>query len=116
MDLGQERIALVRRWLLLAAYLLAVVLAALYWSTDTLSRSSNRVANELVQNGLSSFVRAATPQRDRLLRELSQRRCARELCCLIAHELAHGGGRFTHLDRRAPRSRFSGAPRRARPA
>ena len=48
-----------RRWFFLAAYLTAVVLAALYWSTDLLSHDRNRVENELAQNGLSSFVRAA---------------------------------------------------------
>ena len=59
MDPGQERIARVRRWFFLAAYLTAVVLATLYWSTDLLSHDRNRVENELAQNGLSSFVRAA---------------------------------------------------------
>ena len=51
------------RWLLLTAYVLAVVLAAHNWSTDQLSHYNNRVANELPQNGVSSFVRAASRTR-----------------------------------------------------
>ena len=85
-----------RRWFLLAAYLLAVVLAALYWSTDLLFHDSNRVENELAQNGLSSFVRAA------LTNEIDYRANYRsddpsENFALVARELERGGGIFTRL-------------------
>lgn len=40
-------------------YALALVLAIAFWPTNALSLSSNRVENELVQNGHSSFFRAA---------------------------------------------------------
>lgn len=75
----------------------AMVLAAsTLWSTDTLSRSSNRVTNELVQNGLSSFMRAAQTS------EIDYHAYYRsgdpaENLALIARELARGGGRLTRL-------------------
>jgi hypothetical protein len=37
----------------------ALAIAILAWPTDALSWSGNRVANELIQNGFSSFFRAA---------------------------------------------------------
>ncbi|HXW10665.1 MAG TPA: sulfatase-like hydrolase/transferase [Steroidobacteraceae bacterium] len=43
----------------LATYAVAVGLAVGFYPTDTLSWSPNRVENELVQNGSSSFFRAA---------------------------------------------------------
>jgi phosphoglycerol transferase MdoB-like AlkP superfamily enzyme len=49
------------RWRLLAAAMV-IALVCLYlqlWRTDLLSHSSNRVANEIAQNGYSSFFRAA---------------------------------------------------------
>jgi phosphoglycerol transferase MdoB-like AlkP superfamily enzyme len=81
----------------LALYAAIVLVAGVFWSTDTLSFSSNRVANELVQNGLSSFVRAATTSE---IDYYANYRSAntRENLALIARELARGGGRFTHLD------------------
>ncbi len=85
-----------KRWLLVAAYVLAVVLAAHYWSTDLLSHDSNRVENELAQNGLSSFVRAA------LTNEIDYRANyrsddPRENFALVTSELGRGGGVFTRL-------------------
>lgn len=80
----------------LALLTAAVLLASALWSTDTLSRSANRVANELIQNGLSSFVRAARTN------EIDYRANYRsadpdENLALVARELARGGGRFTRL-------------------
>jgi phosphoglycerol transferase MdoB-like AlkP superfamily enzyme len=85
-----------RRWLPLAAWLAAVALAAVFWSTDQLSQDGNRVENELVQNGISSFVRAAlTSEIDyRSNYESSDRR---ENLALVADALARGGGKFTRL-------------------
>jgi len=75
----------------------AVVLAAaLLWSTDTLSRASNRVANELVQNGISSFMRAARTNEIDYLTYYRSGDSADNLA-LIARELERGGGRLTRL-------------------
>ena len=85
-----------RRWFFLAAYLVAVVLAALYWSTDLLSHDRNRVENELAQNGLSSFARAAlTNEIDYRANYKSEE--SRENFALVARELERGGGVFTRL-------------------
>lgn len=85
-----------RRWLPLAAWLAAVAFAAVFWSTDQLSHDGNRVENELVQNGISSFVRAA------LTSEIDygsnyESRDRRENLALVADALARGGGQFTRL-------------------
>ena len=80
----------------LALYAAIVLVASALWSTDTLSISSNRVANELVQNGLSSFVRAArTSEIDYQANYRSGD--SRENFALVARELARGGGRLTRL-------------------
>jgi len=74
----------------------AVLAAALYYPTDLLSFSSNRVANELVQNGISSFFRAAaTNEID--YHDYYKSADPRENLALIERELSRGGGRFTHL-------------------
>ncbi len=94
------------RWLVLAAWLAAVALAAAFWSTDRLSRSDNRVENELAQNGISSFFRAArTSEIDYRANYMSAD--PRENLRLVAQSLARGGGSFTRLadgrlDRRFP--------------
>jgi phosphoglycerol transferase MdoB-like AlkP superfamily enzyme len=85
-----------RRWLPLAAWIGAVTLAALFWSTDLLSHGTNRVENELAQNGISSFFRAA------LTSEIDYRANyasgdPRENLALVAAELGRGGGQFTRL-------------------
>lgn len=98
-----------KRWLPLAAYFLAVVLAAFFWSTDLLSWDSNRVANELAQNGLSSFVRAA------LTNEIDYRANYRsddskDNLAIVMRELERGGGKFTRVgDGRLDRA-FPGRP------
>jgi len=84
------------RWAVLAAWLGAVVLAALYWPTDLLSSSGNRVEDELEQNGISSFFRAArTSEID--YRSNYASADPRENLALVADSLARGGGRFTRL-------------------
>jgi phosphoglycerol transferase MdoB-like AlkP superfamily enzyme len=80
----------------LALHALAALLAIALWSTDTLSLGSNRVANELTQNGLSSFVRAA------MTNEIDYHANYRsgdpaENFALLARELERGGGRLMHL-------------------
>ena len=85
-----------RRWFFLAAYLVAVVLAAHYWSTDLLSHDRNRVESELAQNGLSSFARAAlTNEIDYRTNYKSEE--SKENFALVARELERGGGVFTRL-------------------
>ena len=92
------------RLMVLALYAALAVLAFAYWPTDRLSFASNRVANELVQNGLSGFMRAATTN------EIDYRANyasadPRENLALIGRELARGGGNFTRLaDGRLDRS------------
>jgi len=80
----------------LALHALIALLAIALWSTDTLSLASNRVGNELVQNGLSSFVRAATTNEIDYHANYRSGDPAKNLA-LIAQELERGGGRLTHL-------------------
>jgi phosphoglycerol transferase MdoB-like AlkP superfamily enzyme len=90
----------------LALHALAALLTIALWSTDTLSLGSNRVANELTQNGLSSFMRAATT--NEIDYHANYRSSdPRENLALIALELERRGGRLTHfgdgrLDRAFP--------------
>jgi len=80
----------------LAAHASAVALAVAFWPTDTLSLADNRVANELVQNGISSFMRAAvTSEIDYHANYESGD--PRQNLALVARELGRGGGRFTRL-------------------
>lgn len=84
------------RWRPFAAHASAVALAAVMWPTDMLSLADNRVANELVQNGISSFMRAAiTSEID--FHANYETADPRENLALIARELSRGGGRFTRL-------------------
>ncbi len=85
-----------KRWLPLAAWIGAAVLAAFFWSTDLLSSGDNRAENELAQNGISSFVRAA------LTNEIDYRSNyasadPRANLALVTRSLARGGGRLTRL-------------------
>ena len=86
---------------------LALVIAAIAWyPTDALSRSSNRVENELAQNGYSSFFRAAATNRIDYRDYYASRDPASNLK-LLASALGAGGGEFTRLaegrlDRRFP--------------
>jgi len=94
---GSERAVAFRQRLtplVLHASLAALALA--FWPTDTLSGASNRVANELVQNGLSSFMRAATTNEIDYYANY-QSADARENLELIGHALERGGGRLTRL-------------------
>jgi phosphoglycerol transferase MdoB-like AlkP superfamily enzyme len=80
----------------LALHSSALALAVLFYPTDLLSFSTNRIANELVQNGISSFFRAAaTNEID--YHAYYESADPGENLRLISDELAHGGGRFTRL-------------------
>ncbi|MGB5132345.1 MAG: LTA synthase family protein [Steroidobacteraceae bacterium] len=73
-----------------------VLLCAFFYPTDMLSLSANRITNELVQNGISSFFLAAKTN------EIDYHAYYRsadpaENLKLIAAELGRGGGRFTRL-------------------
>lgn len=94
---GSERAVTFRQRLkpfALHASLAALALAC--WPTDILSLASNRVTNELVQNGLSSFMRAATTNEIDYYANYRSAD-ARENLELIGHALERGGGRLTHL-------------------
>jgi phosphoglycerol transferase MdoB-like AlkP superfamily enzyme len=80
----------------LAGHSLAVIVAATYWPTDALSHFDNRVANELLQNGLSSFMRAAISSEIDFHANYESAD-PQENLALVARELARGGGRFTRL-------------------
>jgi hypothetical protein len=72
----------------------------LFWSTDLLSTDSNRVANELAQNGLSSFVRAAlTNEIDYQANYKSGDR--KENLAIVTRNSERGGGSFTRLPKAA---------------
>ena len=80
----------------LALHSLAAILAALFYPTDLLSYSANRVANELTQNGISSFfLAAATSEID--YHAYYKSADPHENLALLERELGRGGGRFTRL-------------------
>jgi phosphoglycerol transferase MdoB-like AlkP superfamily enzyme len=88
----------------LHAAALAAVIA--WYPTDALSWSSNRVENELLQNGYSSFFRAAETNEIDYHAFYATRDPAENLK-LLANALGAGGGQFTRLsegrlDRRFP--------------
>ncbi len=92
------------RLTVLALCAAVLALAAAYWPTDRLSLAGNRVANELVQNGLSSFMRAATTNEIDYYSNYASGN-SRENVALVKQELAAGGGEFTRLaDERLDRS------------
>ena len=85
------------RLVVFAPYAVALALAVAFYPTNALSLSSNRVENELVQNGHSSFFRAArTSDIDYEAYYLSSEP-ARNLRRLQA-QLAADGAAFTQLD------------------
>jgi len=74
----------------------AVLLLALFYPTDFFSLGSSRVTNELVQNGLSSFFRAAaTSEID--YHAYYKSADPHENLALLVRELGRSGGRFTRL-------------------
>jgi phosphoglycerol transferase MdoB-like AlkP superfamily enzyme len=75
----------------------ALALAVGFYATDTLAWSANRVTNELLQNGYSSFFRAAVTNDIDYGAYYATRPSADNLNTLRAY-LAAGGGRFTRLD------------------
>ncbi len=86
------------------ASLLAAAIA--WYPTDALSWSSNRVENELLQNGYSSFFRAIRTNEIDYHDFYASRQPAANLS-VLAQALGAGGGQFTHLaegrlDRRFP--------------
>ncbi len=74
----------------------ALAIAIVVYPTDALSWSGNRVANELVQNGFSSFFRAAMTNEIDYGAHYATRPMVDNIATLQAH-LSHGGGRFTRL-------------------
>jgi len=89
-----------------AAFAMALLAAVAWYPTDALSWSSNRVENEILQNGYSSFFRAAaTNEIDYHAYYASRDKTAN--LDLLASSLQSSGGKFTRLaegrlDRRFP--------------
>ena len=89
-----------------AAFAVALLAAAAWYPTDALSWSSNRVENEIVQNGYSSFFRAAATNEIDYHAYYASREPSANLDLLVS-SLRAGGGEFTRLaegrlDRRFP--------------
>jgi phosphoglycerol transferase MdoB-like AlkP superfamily enzyme len=79
-----------------ALHVVALLAVITWYPTDALSRSSNRVANELLQNGYSSFFRAAeTNEIDYHAYYAS--RAPKANLKLLTDALAADGGKFTRL-------------------
>ena len=85
------------RLVTIVPYTLALALAIVFYPTNALSVSSNRVANELVQNGHSSFFRAARTSDIDYESYYTSRKVAANLDLLQA-ELAPDGAAFTQLE------------------
>jgi phosphoglycerol transferase MdoB-like AlkP superfamily enzyme len=87
-----------------------LLLAAILWyPTDALSWSSNRVENELLQNGYSSFFRAAETNEIDYHAYYASRDPASNLK-LLAGALGAGGGQFTRLEEGRLDRRFPARP------
>jgi len=79
-----------------AAYATVLAVAIAWYPTDALSLSPNRVENELLQNGYSSFFRAARTNEIDYHDFYASREPAANLA-VLARALGAGGGEFTHL-------------------
>ena len=104
---SHEAVRLRRRLGPFVLYAAALVAAIAWYPTDALSWSANRVENEILQNGHSSFFRAAATNEIDYHAYYPSRDPKANLA-LLAHSLeAGGGGQFTRLaegrlDRRFP--------------
>ncbi len=88
--------SLTRRLQPLLLHSSVLLLLALFYPTDLLSLSSSRISNELVQNGISSFFRAAATSEIDYHAYYSSAD-SKENLALIERELSSGGGQFTRL-------------------
>ncbi|MGI9245797.1 MAG: LTA synthase family protein [Steroidobacteraceae bacterium] len=84
------------RMLVFAPYAAIVLVFAAFYATNSLSLSSNRVENELLQNGDSSFFRAARTS-DIDYGAYYATREPRLNLDLLAHQLGQEGTEFTRL-------------------
>ena len=78
------------------AHALLLAAAVLWWRTDTLSFSQNRIANELAQNGHSSFFQAAETNEIDYDKYYKTGDRAANVARLVKF-LEAGGGRFVRL-------------------
>ncbi len=95
------------RYLAMTAWLAMVVAAVAWLPTDALSLSANRVGNELVQNGISGFFRAArTNEIDyhAYYKTATRRDNWRQLVAFLGRE----GGQFTRLSEGRLDRRYAG--------
>ena len=90
-------------------YVAAVALAIAFYPTDTLSHSSNRVENEIAQNGYSSFFRAARTS-DIAYSPWYESRSTADNLRTLEQQFREDGGAFTNLDRGMVDRRFPGRP------
>jgi len=107
---GLDCVTSLRRRLPPFAVHVALLAAAVAWyPTNALSWSTNRVENELLQNGHSSFFRAAaTSEID--YHAYYPARDSRANMELLAEWLGAGGGEFTRLDEGRLDRRFPARP------
>jgi phosphoglycerol transferase MdoB-like AlkP superfamily enzyme len=92
------------------AFAVAVVASATGFETHTLALSDNRVANEIVANGASSFFRALRTNEIDYHTYYASRLPQENLRRLVA-ELGAGGSRFTRLSEGRLDRSFPGNPR-----
>ncbi len=78
------------------AHALLLAVAVLWWRTDTLSFSQNRIANELTQNGHSSFFQAAATNEIDYHKYYRTGERTANIARLVKF-LEAGGGRFVRL-------------------
>ena len=91
-----DRAPIAARAKVFSVYALATLCAAVAYPTDALSWSSNRVENELLQNGFSSFFRAARTS-DLDYHAFYPTRDREQNFSRLALQLQKGGGRFTRI-------------------
>jgi phosphoglycerol transferase MdoB-like AlkP superfamily enzyme len=92
------------------AQVVAVGLALAFFSTDSLTRSDNRVANEIAANGAMSFFRAARTS-ELPYTEYYATRDSRKNFEVLTSYLARTGGRLTALGHKRLNRRFAADPR-----
>jgi hypothetical protein len=92
------------------AQMAVVGLALAFFSTDSLTRSDNRVANEIGANGAMSFFRAARTSELPYTAYYATRDSRKNFRVLTSH-LARTGGRLTALGHGRLNRRFAADPR-----
>jgi phosphoglycerol transferase MdoB-like AlkP superfamily enzyme len=92
-----------------AAHAVALAAAIAWYPTSALSWSANRVENEILQNGYSSFFRAASTSEIDYHAYYPSRDAAANFA-VLAKALGSGGGHFTRLSEGRLDRRFDARP------